>query len=62
MIVIPINKDVVKYILSQYLSYKDICELRHDVKDVFLNRNRVRISKNNNHDVNDIPYYSIDTC
>jgi hypothetical protein len=45
MIIIPINKDVVKYILSEYLSYSDICELRHEVKDVSLNKNRVRIEE-----------------
>jgi hypothetical protein len=41
-IILPINGDITKYILSEYLWISDLNELSKSVKDLFLNPKRVK--------------------
>jgi hypothetical protein len=45
MIIIPIPKDIVKHILSEYLWYDDITELQKYISDIHLNQKRLKIKR-----------------
>jgi hypothetical protein len=54
MIDIPINKDIVRYILSQYLNYKTILGLKDFVSNLQLFPLHYKIIKEISHIINDV--------